>query len=195
MQPGSSSADPDQPEINWWPSIMWRNNLSRKGGNHLLASMHRAGVSGELRPSSWTVLHTSGRFPSPFTVFHSACAGFGSPLCCSWRTLAGSHPASVFTFSIHCYSPDTFIGWHRKCRLRTPCTPFPCCCSNARSAPRVVLLNPPRCHLNQPKPEQGPRLQPGWAQVAQQKAAGICSECLLSHAGSAALCGRQRKHR
>lgn len=161
MQPGSSSAD--QPEINLWPSIMWRNNLSRKGGNYLLPFMHRAGLPGELRLSSWIVLLSLWPLSIPIYHFPLCLCCFDSPPCCSQRTLAESHPASVFKgiFSRQCYSSDTFIGWWWKCRSPTQCIPFPFHCSNAVSAPRVGLLNLPSqptsrqlsSPLNQLKPE------------------------------------------
>ena len=143
MQPGSSSAD--QPEINWWPSTMWRNNLSRKGENYSLPFTHRAGLPGELKLSSWMVL--SHLWPLSTPVYH-----FPRCLCWFWQPTVlfpedSSRKSSCQCIQGHLLNTLLLIWliYRLMVKVRTPtqCIPCPCHCWNAGSAPRVGLLNLP----------------------------------------------------
>lgn len=131
---------------------MRRNNLSRRGGNSLLPFMHRAGLFGELRLSSWMVLSHLWPLSIPIYHFPTVPVLFSA---CSWRTLAESHPASVFkdTFAMHCYSSDTCRGWSWKWGSPTQYISFTHCCWNAGSAPRTGSWSSQGSQLAESQPD------------------------------------------
>lgn len=168
MQPGSSSAD--QPEINWWPSIMWRNNLTRKGGNYLLPFMHRAGFPGELRLSSWIVLLRLWQLSIP--VYH-----FPQCLCRFWQPTVLFPEDSSRKSSCQCIQGCFFntllLIWHVyrlmvKMWITHTVHPISLLLLECWSAPRVGVLNLPG-PLNRPKPEHRgwPSTRESWYSSAE----------------------------
>lgn len=105
-----------------------RRSFSRRGGHCLLPFMHRAGLFGELRLSSWMVLSLLWPLSIPIYYF---------PLCqwCFQPVLEDSSRKSScqciqgHVFVTHCYSPDIFMGWWWKWRSPTQWISFPFCCS------------------------------------------------------------------
>lgn len=114
---------------------MRRNNLSRRGGKYLLPFMHRAGLFGELRLSSWMVL--SHLWPLSIPIYH-----FPQCLCCSQPAPGGLQqkvilPGYSRTLLQCTVTHLTHLEADGESEDHPHSTSFPHCCWNAGSAPRT----------------------------------------------------------
>lgn len=176
MQPGSSSAD--QPEINWWPSIMWRNNLSRKGGSHLLPFMHRAGLSGGQRLFRWTVFLCLWPLSIPVYHFPQCLCWFGRPLSCSQglqqKVILSVCPRTLVQFTIAHLAHLQADGESEDHSPSASYSPVVLDLALEWGSWTSQVTQPAggcSCSPDQPKPEHGAVVHPGRGDTAQQKAA------------------------